>query len=66
MALPGCQKRDKFSIKDDQKFYNKKNEGYFLKVMRDHNTSVKDILTNKVSIIYIIDNLIAFKLQVKC
>ena len=40
VALPGGQKRDKYSIKDDQKFKNKKNPGHIVKMMRDYNSTI--------------------------
>ena len=40
VALPGCVKRDKYSIRDDQKFYNKQNIGFLYKMQKDYNCDV--------------------------
>jgi hypothetical protein len=40
VALPGGIKRDKYKIKDDQKFINKTNQGHIYKIMRDYNSNL--------------------------
>jgi hypothetical protein len=48
-TLPGGAKRDMHSIKDDKKFINKRNQGFFMKMSRDYNSRMSDIIGSQVN-----------------